>query len=114
MAVRHRRPAALCPSGTASQPGHPGGRPGLVDEDQALGVEIGLRVEPSPAPRGDVGPLLLAGVRGLFLTVMACRSRQRQTVLGANEVPWSRRSMSASSTSVMSTWASIAARMTSR
>jgi len=37
-----------------------------VDEDQALGIDIRLRVEPGPALRGDVGSILLAGVRGFF------------------------------------------------
>jgi hypothetical protein len=66
VAVRHGRAAALPPFGAASEPGHLGGRTGLVDEDQALGVEIRLLVEPRPAPRGDVGPFLLAGVRRFF------------------------------------------------
>jgi hypothetical protein len=29
-------------------------------------IEVRLRVEPGLAPPGDVGPLLLAGVRGFF------------------------------------------------
>jgi hypothetical protein len=46
--------------------GHLGGRSGLVDEHQALGVEVRPRVEPRFALRRDVGALLLAGVRGFF------------------------------------------------
>jgi hypothetical protein len=65
------------------------------------------------APRCDVGPHLLAGVCR-FLMVMAWRSRKRQIVLGAKDAPCSLRSIAASSNSVMSTCASIAARMTSR
>lgn len=66
MAVRDGRTATLAPWRAAAQAGHLGGRSGLVDEDQVLGIEVRLRVEPRPAPRGDVGPLLLAGVRGFF------------------------------------------------
>jgi hypothetical protein len=66
MTVRHGRAATLSPFGAASEPRHLRRRTGLVDEDQALRIEIRLRVEPGPAPRGDVGPFLLAGVRGFF------------------------------------------------
>ena len=44
---------------------------GLVDEDQALGVEIELPFEPGLALLRDVGAALLGSVRGLFLRVMA-------------------------------------------
>ena len=45
--------------------------PGLVDEDEPLGIEVELALEPVLAPLQDVGAILLAGVRGLFLRVMA-------------------------------------------
>jgi hypothetical protein len=45
---------------------HAGGSPGLVDEDEALGIEVELTLEPCPAPLQDVGAALLAGVRRLF------------------------------------------------
>jgi hypothetical protein len=47
-------------------PCHLGRGPGLVDEDQALGVQIGLALEPGPTTTQNVGALLLAGVRGFF------------------------------------------------
>jgi hypothetical protein len=50
---------------------HVGGGPGLVDEDQSLGIEVELILEPLFAPGQDVGAILLGGVRGLFLRVMA-------------------------------------------
>ena len=50
---------------------HVGGGPGFVDEDQALGVEIELPVEPGLALLGDVGAVLLGSGRCLFLRVMA-------------------------------------------
>jgi hypothetical protein len=52
--------------GSASQASHLRRGAGLVDEDQVLGIEIRLGVEPSLPPRGDVGPLLLARVRRFF------------------------------------------------
>jgi hypothetical protein len=66
MTMRDGRTAALAPWGAATRTGHLGGRSGLIDEDQALGIEVRLRVEPSLALRGDVGPLLFVGVRGFF------------------------------------------------
>lgn len=49
-------------------PSHVGGCPGLVKEYQALGVEIELLLEPSPALIYDVGPVLLAP----WLSFCAC------------------------------------------
>ena len=46
--------------------GHVGGRPGLVDEHEALGVEIELAFEPRLAALQDVRPNLFAGARSLF------------------------------------------------
>src|SRR6185312_447421 len=87
-------------------PGHLGCGPAFVDEDQALGVEAGLAIEPVlPAP-GHVRALLLARVRRLFFSVIRCRTKKRCTVLGATCVPCSRPSITASSTSVMSLVAS--------
>jgi hypothetical protein len=40
--------------------------PGLIDEDQALGIKVRLSFEPRAAPGCDVGALLLAGVCRFF------------------------------------------------
>lgn len=64
MAARDRCATSVATFGATAQPGHFGGGTGLVDEDQIGGVEIRLHLEPGLAPLGDVGPLLLAGVRG--------------------------------------------------
>lgn len=46
--------------------GHVGRGPGLVDEDEALGVEIGLAFEPFlPAPQ-NIGAVLFTRIRRLF------------------------------------------------
>ena len=42
-------------------PGHLGRRPGFIDKYQTLGVQVRLRFEPGASPRGNVGPVLLAG-----------------------------------------------------
>ena len=54
---------------------------GLVDEDQALGVEIGLPIEPGYASPGDVRSILFASMRRLFLSVTSWRWKNRQTML---------------------------------
>ena len=51
-------------------PGHGCGGPGLVDEDEALGIEVELPFEPLLAPLQDIRAVLLAGVTGLFFRVI--------------------------------------------
>ena len=60
----HRGTAPLAAPCPAIAPRHLGRGAGLVDEDQTLGVEIGLRLEPCPTATRNVRALLLAGVRG--------------------------------------------------
>jgi len=57
--------------------GHVRRSPGLVDEHQLPGIEIGLRREPGTALAQDVGPVLLDRVSGLFLRVMPWRWKKR-------------------------------------
>ena len=64
----------------AMGPSHVGRSPGFVDEDQTFGIEIELAFEPSLATLQDVGTVLLGGVRGLFLRVMAWRAKKRRIV----------------------------------
>lgn len=59
MAVRHVGTAALTARSPTAQAGHLGRAAGLVDEDKALWIEIGLRLEPVTPPLQDVGALLL-------------------------------------------------------
>ncbi len=66
MAVGNGGPAACPALGAASQASHLGRGAGLIDEDQLLGVEIGLGVQPGLAAEDDIRPLLLGGVRGFF------------------------------------------------
>jgi hypothetical protein len=50
----------------ASQWRHVGFGPGLVDEDQACGINPSLIAFPLPASTGDVGSSLFAGVQRFF------------------------------------------------
>jgi len=61
-------------------PRHVGGGPGLVDEDQFVGIEIELALEPFLAALQDIGTVLLRGVAGLFLRVIPCRAKKRHSV----------------------------------
>ena len=56
-------------------PGHVGGGPGLVDEGQALRLEVEVAVEPSVPTAQDVGSILFLGVGGLFLRVILLRRK---------------------------------------
>ena len=87
MAMRDRRAAPFTPQGPATKSGHLRVRPGLINEDQSLGVKIGLAVEPELAPREDVRALLLCRVRRLFLNVSPRLARKRHTVASDARTP---------------------------
>jgi hypothetical protein len=63
---RHPADQASAASGAAAQPRHVGRRPGFIDEDQPRRIKLGLRGNPRGPRRGDVRPLLLAGVHDFF------------------------------------------------
>lgn len=66
MPVRDGRAAPHAAFGATTQSRHLGRGARLIDENQMLGIKIGLSVKPGVSPRGDVGPFLLAGVRRFF------------------------------------------------
>jgi hypothetical protein len=66
MPMRDGRTAARPPFCAAIEARHLGRGTRFIDEDQALRIEVRLEVAPGFAPRGDVGPRLLAGVRCFF------------------------------------------------
>jgi hypothetical protein len=70
---------------------HVGRSPYLVDEDQPVGIEIELILEPPFAPDQHVGAVLIGGVRGLFLRVMAWRAKKLWIVPKPNMRPCSAR-----------------------
>jgi hypothetical protein len=78
--VRDPDMQALAAAAAAVNARHLGRSPGLVDEDQTLGIEIKLAFEPGLAPLQNVGSVLLGRVRRLFLRVMAWRAKKRRIV----------------------------------
>ena len=64
--VGDRRPAPMSARSPAAASCHLGGGAGLVDEDELIGVEAGLGLEPGPPAAQHVRSLLLAGVSRFF------------------------------------------------
>lgn len=88
MAMGNGRPASLAAWRMAAQAGHLPGCRGLVDEDQPLGVEVELAVEPSPC--GGAGHRDAAALRRApsFLNVMPhLRGRSPHIALGGKTLP---------------------------
>ena len=73
VAVREAHAQPLAPRAASMAARHVRRRPGLVDEHQPLGIEIGLRLEPGPALPQDIRTILLDRVAGLFFRVMPWR-----------------------------------------
>lgn len=70
MPVGHADPQTLAAQAAPMAARHVGRGPGFVDEDEAIGVEVELPVEPRLPAGQDVGAVLLAGVGRLFLRVI--------------------------------------------
>jgi hypothetical protein len=70
MAVRHAHAQPVAARHPPISARHVGRGPGLVDENEAFGIEVGLSLEPVLPSLHDVRTLLFAGVRGLFLRVI--------------------------------------------
>ena len=70
MPMWHSGAQPLAARSPSIDPRHLGGGCRLVDEYQLLRVEVRLALEPCLALRQDVGAILLAGMRGLFLSVI--------------------------------------------
>ena len=87
MPMRDAGPKALALRRPPAKPGHVGGGPRLVDEDEVSRVEVELALEPGLAPAQDLRPLLLAGVGSLFLNVRPARSRTVQIVPTNADIP---------------------------
>ena len=111
MSVGNAGPAAFTAMGAAAQAGHLGRQAGLVDEDETLRVEVGLGLEPVPAPLQDVGAFLLQRMGGLFLNLQPRPRSQALSALRRIETKRSPRSRAAISFSVMSRWSAISPTM---
>ena len=66
MSMRDGRPAAFAAPRPATQSGHLGRGPRLVDEDQLLGIKLELIIEPGLTRVPDVLALLLGRMSGFF------------------------------------------------
>ena len=75
--MRHRSPQAQTASTSAIAARHVRGGPGLVDEDQAIGVERRLAADEHAPGLGDIGAVLLGRVQALFLSVRFWALRYR-------------------------------------
>src|SRR3954463_1787483 len=87
--MRHASPQPPTARGPPVAPGHVGRSPGLIDEHQPLGIKVELALEPGLAPLADIRPVLLGGMRGLFLRVILCRRQKRQSALTLTCAPCS-------------------------
>jgi hypothetical protein len=66
MPMRREAAQAFASGPPAAQRGHTSRDPGLVDEDQALGIEPALQDAPSSTPARDIHPGLLNGEQAFF------------------------------------------------
>lgn len=80
MTVRNAGPQAFAALAATMRSRHVGRRPGLVNEDEPIPVELALAFTPSRASRQDVRAILLCGMSGLFLRVILWRSKKRRIV----------------------------------
>lgn len=71
VAMRNADPKPLTAPAATVPTSHVRGGPGLVDEDEALRIEVELALEPGLALPQDIRAVLLRGVRRLFLRVTA-------------------------------------------
>ncbi len=95
--VRDCKPAALAPRSPTVAACHVDGRGCLVEEDQPVGIEGVLVLEPSLAGRPYVLARLLGGVDRPFLRVMPCRAKKRDRLLVLVCTPcWARASRNSS------------------
>src|SRR3954453_11939678 len=87
MTVGDRGPQPQAARTPAIAARHIRGGPGLVDEDQALGIESGLAADEHAPGLGDIRAVLLGRVQGVFLRVSLWARRNRCTVLSPTVIP---------------------------
>src|SRR5262249_47434317 len=77
MPIRNRCDESLATRSAAALTRHVGGCPGLIDKDQTIWIQARLVGAPN-LPRGrNIRPLLLGGVKRLFLSVSPRARRKR-------------------------------------
>src|SRR3954453_7124793 len=87
MTVRDSSPQSQTARTSTIAPRHVRGGPGLVDEDQAIGIERRLAADKQVPGLGDIRAVLLGRVQGLFLSVRFPAPRNRCTVLSPTVIP---------------------------
>jgi hypothetical protein len=89
MTVRDGGAQALTARCPAMKPRHFGAGAGLVDEHQALRIEVELAFEPCLASPQDVGTVLLRGMPGIFFTVILRRAKNLHSPATLERIPLS-------------------------
>src|SRR5215213_3116677 len=79
--VRYADPKASPTRSPPVAPGPVGRGPGLVDEHEPRRIKVELALEPGLAPLANIRPVLLGGMRRLFLRVILWRRQKRQSAL---------------------------------
>jgi hypothetical protein len=110
MSMRDGGPASLATWRASVKARHLCIGAGLVDEDETVGIEIKLALEPRLAGGVYIAAALFGGVRCLFLRVIFRRLKKRQSEATLAETPCSI-NFPRSSTSVMSDFAVTASRI---
>jgi hypothetical protein len=98
----HLAHGALSPGGAGVGPRHPGVDPGLVDEDEAGGVDPGQLGAPRGPRLGHVLAIPLGGLDGLFFRARPSAFSARHRAEGLRRTPVRSASRSAYSASVAS------------
>jgi hypothetical protein len=87
------------------EPGHLGAGASLIDKDELVGIDEGLRRPPDAAPGGDIRTVLLGGPQCLFLNDSPSRSTADHIAPLLNQTPCSANSQVCKAARVMSAWA---------
>jgi len=80
-ALRHAHPAALATWSAPVAASHGGGGCGLIDEHEAVWVEVELALKPRLARGSHIRPVLLGRVARAFFREMAWRLKKRERLL---------------------------------
>ena len=81
MALRHAHPTALAAGRTSVAAGHGGVGGRLVDEHEAIRIEVELALEPRLARSPHVRPVLLGRVARAFFREIPWRLKKRERLL---------------------------------
>jgi hypothetical protein len=92
---------------TAVKPGHLGVGAGLVNEDELVGIDKGLRGAPDAAPGRDIRTVLLGRAKRLFLNDSPSRATADHIAPFDSRTACPAKSQDCNAANVRSGWASI-------